>query len=263
VADAVLEELGRRAIEAKIDVLARFEARCFDGLHAKIERCLGREQVWGKAALVAPTLVSVAGLLQRAFQGMEDLRPCPQGLREALRADWQDHELLKVDRIIGMGAAIDDIHHRDGQNPGRRPHIAVKRQLACLRRRLGDGQRHAEDRVRPEPRLVGRAVERDHRLVDFDLVLGIETANGVEDVAIDAVDSVQHALAHISGHVAVTQFDSLVSAGRSAGRHGGAAERAILQHHVDLDGRVPRLSRISRATISTMAVMGRSCPFRP
>ena len=55
--------------------------------------------------------------------------------------------------------------------------IAVERQAGGLRRRLGDRERDAEDGVGAELRLVGRAVERDHRLVDLDLVFGLEAGD--------------------------------------------------------------------------------------
>ena len=51
--------------------------------------------------------------------------------------------------------------------------IAVERQAARLGGRLGHRQADAEDRVGAEPRLVRRAVERDHRRVDLGLVLGV------------------------------------------------------------------------------------------
>ena len=66
--------------------------------------------------------------------------------------------------------------------------IAVERQAARLRRRLGDRQRDAEDGVGAEAALVGRAVERDQRLVDLDLLLGVHAADRVEDLAVDGVD---------------------------------------------------------------------------
>ena len=105
-------------------------------------------------------------------------------------------------------------------------------------RGLGDRQRDAEDGIGAEPRLVGRAVERDHRLVDLDLRLRIHAADGVENLAVDRVDRLAHALAEIALLVAVAQLDRLVRAGRGARRHRGAAERAVLQHDVDLDGRI-------------------------
>src|SRR5882757_1189831 len=36
-----------------------------------------------------------------------------------LGADWQDHEFLEVDRVVGMHAAIDNVHHRHRQRPRR------------------------------------------------------------------------------------------------------------------------------------------------
>ena len=56
--------------------------------------------------------------------------------------------------------------------------------------------------------------------------------------AVDRGDRLLHALAEIALLVAVAQLDRLVRPGRGAGRHGGAAARAVLQHDVDLDGRI-------------------------
>ena len=48
----------------------------------------------------------------------------------------------------------------------------------------------------------------------------------------------EHALAEIARLVAVAELDRLVGAGRGAGRHRRAAHRAVLEDHIDLDGRV-------------------------
>ena len=53
-----------------------------------------------------------------------------------------------------------------------------------------------------------------------------------------ASTALQHALAEIAALVAVAQLDRLVRAGRGARGHRGAALAAVLQHHVDLHGRV-------------------------
>ena len=41
----------------------------------------------------------------------------PQRTASAKRggADRHDHEFLEVDRIVGMGAAVEDVHHRHRQ----------------------------------------------------------------------------------------------------------------------------------------------------
>ena len=58
----------------------------------------------------------------------------------------------------------------------------------------------------------------------------------VEDLAIDGVHGLLHALAEIARLVAVAQLDRLMRAGGGARRHRRAAHRAVFQHHIDLDG---------------------------
>ncbi len=138
-----------------------------------------------------------------------------------------------------MHATVEHVHHRHRQGAGiGAADIAVERQRIGLSRRLGDGQRHAEDGVGAEPALVGRAVERDHGLVDVDLVLGLKPADRLENLAVDRVHGLLHALAAVALLVAVAQLHRLMGASRGAGGNRGAAKRAVLQDYVDLDGGV-------------------------
>ena len=207
-------------------------------LTAIVERRLGRGQVGREAAFVADVGVE-PGLLELALERLEHFRTPAHRLAQARRAERHDHEFLEVDRIVGVHAAVDDVHHRRRQDARRRSaDIAIELQVGGFRRRLGDRQRNAEDRVGAKPRLVGRAVEGDHRLVDLDLLLSLETADGVENVAGDRLDRLLDALAAVAALVAVAQLDRLMRAGRGARRHGGAAHGAVLEHDVDLDSRV-------------------------
>ena len=150
--------------------------------------------------------------------------PARKAFGEVGRADRHDHELLEVDRVVGMHAAIDDVHHRHRQQPRRgAADIAVQRQVGGHRRGLGGGKRNAENGIGAEPRFVGRAVERDHGLVDLRLRLGVDAAERIEDLVVDRVDRLEDAFAAIDGLVAVAQFDRFMRAGRGAGRHRGAA----------------------------------------
>ena len=79
------------------------------------------------------------------------------------------------------------------------------------------------------------AVEFDHGLVDGHLVLGVHAGQGLVNRRVDALYGLEHALAAVAGLVAVAQFDRFVGAGGGARGHGGAAERAVLQHDFDLD----------------------------
>src|SRR6266699_4523726 len=168
---AVLEEFGGGAIQPQHDVGAGLVAGLADRGHDELERSIRRRQVWREAALVADIGV-MAGLFQFSAQGVENLRAAAQRLGKRLGADRQDHEFLKIDRIVGMHAAIDDVHHRYRQGPRRgAADVAIQRHVEGFRRGLGTGQRHAEDGVGAEPALVGRAVEIDHDLVDLHLLL--------------------------------------------------------------------------------------------
>ena len=134
----------------------------------------------------SPTLVLWPALLSARLQRMENLRAHAQRLGECRRADRHHHEFLEVDRIVGMRAAIDDVHHRHRQHArGGAADIAIERQVVGDRRGFRDRKRHAEDRIGAEPRLVGRAVERDHGLVDLGLRFGVHAADGVENLAFD------------------------------------------------------------------------------
>ncbi len=70
------------------------------------------------------------------------------------------------------------------------------------------------------------------------LVGGGEAGQRVADRAVDRLDRPAHALAAVAAGVAVAQLHRLVRAGRGARGHRGAAQGAVLEQHVDLDGRI-------------------------
>jgi hypothetical protein len=70
-----------------------------------------------------------------------------------------------------------------------------------------------------EARLVGRAVQLDHPHVQPALVGGVEARQGVEDLAIDRVHRRQHALAAVTGLVAIPLLDGLMRARGGARGH--------------------------------------------
>jgi hypothetical protein len=59
----------------------------------------------------------VAGFFQLRSQRVENLRATTQGLGESRSPNRHDHEFLKIDRVVGVDAAVDDVHHRHGQGP--------------------------------------------------------------------------------------------------------------------------------------------------
>ena len=137
-----------------------------------------------------------------------------------------------------MRPAIDDVHHGDGEQIGARTtDITVERDSLrpCLG--LGCGERYAQNGVGAEPLLVLGAIEIAEALVETALVGGLEAGQRRPDLAADRLNRLLDALAAVA-LAAIAELMRLVRAGRSARRDGGAAVMAVLQHHVDLDGRV-------------------------
>ena len=198
-----------------------------------------------------PEAPVVEGLLQR----VEDLGARPQPLGEGRRAVRDDHELLEVDLVVGVGAAVEHVHHRHRQDPRLlAAEMAPERLPGVGRGGLRDGERDAEDGVRAEPRLVRRAVELDHRVVEAGLVGRVAAVDRGGDLAVDVGDGVRHALA-AEGAAAVAQLDRLELAGRRARGHGGPA-RARPESSVTSTSTVglPRLSMICRPWTSAIAL---------
>ena len=101
-----------------------------------------------------------------------------------LEAQRHDHELLHVDGVVGVRAAVDDVHHRGRQQPGAdAAQVAKQRQAAVIGRGMGHGQRHAQDGVGAQVLLVLGAVQLDHPLVERDLVEGVHAAQLVGELA--------------------------------------------------------------------------------
>ena len=53
---------------------------------------------------------------QHLLQRVVDLGPEPKRVRERRRAGGNEHELLQVERVLRVRAAVDDVHHRDGKD---------------------------------------------------------------------------------------------------------------------------------------------------
>src|SRR5665648_131182 len=83
-------------------------ARSLDGLHQQGEDVLGSGDVRGEAALVAQSGVHAA-VAQQAAELAVDRRSGAHGLGEGRCTQWRDHELLEVQRVRGVSAAVEDV----------------------------------------------------------------------------------------------------------------------------------------------------------
>src|SRR5262249_38321417 len=89
----------------------------------------------------------------------------------------------------------------------------ILRRRHRARHRAGD----AQQRVGSEPRLVLRAVELDHPIVDRGLVVGAHADQPPCDLLLDVGDRHAHALAAETVRIAIAQFDGFVLARRRPG----------------------------------------------
>ena len=137
----------------------------------------------------SPTAVDSPLVVQHLLERVVRLGAPAQRLGERRRADRHDHELLEVDRVVGVHAAVEDVHHRHRQHVGVRPaDVAVQRQVELVGGGLGDRQARAEDRVGADPALVVGAVELDQLAVDRALVERVEPFEHAGDLAVDEAD---------------------------------------------------------------------------
>ena len=224
-------ELGGGGIEGDHEVRAGAVARALDGLQHEPDGGLVAVERGGEAALVADGRAEAA-LVQDAAQGVGRLRAHTQALGEAGRARGHDHELLEIGRALGVAAPVEDVEHGHGQALGGGPaEVAVERLFRRIRRRARHRQGDAQRGVRPQPRLVGRAVQLDQQAVDGALVGGGLALEGGGDLVVHAGHGLEHAAPPVAAGVAVAQFGGLVRARGGPGGNRGLPHGAVLQQH--------------------------------
>ena len=181
--------------------------------------------------------------MQKRLQRVEGLGADSKRLGERLGADRHDHELLEVDRVLGVDAAVDDVHHRHRQDVRvGAADVAIQRKAGLGGRRPGDRKRGAEDRVRAQVALVVGAVELDERCVHPALVGRVHPGERGGDRGVHVAHRREDALPAVAALVAVAQLDRLVCPGRRARRHGRPAAHSRVEDGLDLDGGVsPRV----------------------
>lgn len=191
-------ELGRRNVHADLDLVG---IACLGDRGLEQLEPLGVVLDVGREATLVANVSGVLAVLglDDGLEGVVDLGADLHGLGKGFGARGQDHEFLHGQLVAGVGAAVDDIHSRDGENDllaavtGQVGNVAVQRNTLGGGAGLEDGEGDTEDGVGAILGLIGGAVELEEEVVDGGLVLDVEFGldEGRAEMVIDVLDGGQ------------------------------------------------------------------------
>jgi len=175
--------------------------------------------------------------MQDLLQFVKNFRAITQRFGKIRCAFRHDHELLEIDRGIGMRAAVQNIHHRHWQNARTGSAQITKERKVCRRRsRVRGCKRHTEQRVCAQIFFVGRTIQLDQLGIDFFLRAGVKSPEGIGNSPVHIPDRFEDAFAAITLLIAIPQFPCFMLTRAGTTRHGCSSERATFQSHIDFNG---------------------------
>ena len=196
-------ELAGCRIERKRNVGTRFVAGDVDRGEDKIQslrRILERRRV---TAFVADERREMP-VVQQFAERVKDFGAAAHGIAFGGRSERNDHDLLELQRALGVFPAVDHVHHRHGQRRrARAAQIAKERQRQARRRRARDGERRAQHRIRAERTLIRRTVELDEFRIDLSLRGRIQPFERGTEHVVNGGDGFEHAFAAVAMLVTV------------------------------------------------------------
>ena len=152
-------------------------------------------------------------LCENFLEGVEDLDAHAESLREFGCAERDDHELLEIDGVIGVGASVQDVHHGNGQGGCTcAAEVAIQGGALGSGGRAGGGQGDRQDRVGPKAALVRSAIQVKHDLVYAGLLRSVMREEGFSDLSVDGGDRLGDAFTEIAGLIAIAEFDGFMLA---------------------------------------------------
>src|SRR5436190_787909 len=110
-------ELACCRVQSEQAIAACFVSRLCYGFKNCLYCFLVGFEVGSKTSFVADA-GGVTFFLQDGFEGMKNLRTHTQGFMKGICAYRHNHELLKINVVISVRTAVDDIHHRHRQHAG-------------------------------------------------------------------------------------------------------------------------------------------------
>ena len=112
---AVFVELAGCAVQSKQDIIACFVTSGFGCFNHQLQGFFVAVQVRCETAFIADSSRE-AFIVAQFFQRVENFGAAAQGFAEGFCADRHNHKFLNVQAVIGMFAAVDNVHHRNRQS---------------------------------------------------------------------------------------------------------------------------------------------------
>jgi len=213
---AFLVELAGGAIQAERDLRACCVTRLVDRFQNHLDRRFVVGHAGSEAAFIAHCRAD-ALVGKNLLQRMEHLGAVAHRLTKARCSHGDDHQFLKIEVVVCVGAAVDDVHHRHRHHHAAgATKVAVERQARFFSRSARHGHAHRQGCVGAQAALVFGAVQIDQRAVQKSLLARVEPEHRFADLGVDVFDCAQHAFAEVARHVTVAQLDRLARAGRCA-----------------------------------------------
>ena len=131
----------RGHVQRQRDLLARLVAGRLDGRQDEFERGRGCSAGAARTRPRRRCRCPARALVQLVVQRVVDLGAPAQPLGEGRRADRHDHELLEVGRVLGVLAAVQDVHHAARAAGARRCRRGSGRAACAARPRRRGGTR--------------------------------------------------------------------------------------------------------------------------
>ena len=227
------------SVQRKHKIPLRLVAGPLHGLQNQLNGVLVPRKIRRKS-----TLVAHAGgkplLSQQGLKGMEHLGAPAQPLGKRACSHRHHHKLLHIHRVGGMGAAIQNIHHGNGQGiGGRAAQKTIERHSVRTGRCPRRGQRGCQYGISPQIRFILCSVRCLHGLIHCPkLGRALPPQRGCQR-PFQVFHRFSHPFSAIAAGVAVPQLQRFKFAGGGAAGHCCPSHGAALQPHLGFHRWVP------------------------
>ena len=205
-------------IHGDTDLLSRTVPCFFHRFHKQLQRFLRILQIRSKAALVSHSR-GKSPFFEDFFQHMIGLRTHLQSFPKTARSHRHDHKFLKINGIVRMTSAVQNIHHRHRQ-PSRSAssQILIQRYAKCFRRCPRHGKGYTQNRVGSHVFLIRRSIRLPQQMIDLRLIQRIFSDNHIRQHGIDILHSLLDTHTAVA-FLPVSQFHRFEFSCGSSGRH--------------------------------------------